>query len=81
MKLTRNQKVAAGAGLALGGFLVWYFWPKGPGRVKKELVIDSNVMSPTFGQPIPQASPEVQALIDRSNAAIAAYDAEHPAEE
>lgn len=75
MKLTREQKYAAGAG-ALGVIgLLWYFWPKktSPARMVKTLEIDADVYSPTFGLPVGAVAenPEMQRLIDESNAAIA----------
>lgn len=86
----RQEKAAIGAGLGLTAFLVWWLWPKkatassGGARVKAEYNIDDNVNSPDFGLPVygPPApvkdiadNPEVQRLIDVSNAAIAADDA------
>lgn len=78
--------LAAGSVGAIG-LLVWYLWPKKVVTVREsELAIDDNVLSPTFGLPygsvVPDASPapvalspEMQRLIDASNAAIAADDA------
>ena len=90
MALTKKQKYAAAGAVAAAGLLVWWLWPKKAiGRRKQELTIDADVYSPTFGEPIygPQlptplpgrvaVSDEMQRLIDQSNAAIAADDAEN----
>ena len=55
--------------------------PPAPGRVLRELDIDANVNSRTFGQPLgeyganPAVDRDMYELIERSNAAIAADDA------
>jgi len=84
----KQEKVAIAAGILGTGLLVWWYWPRAPAVVrlnKSELVIDDNVMSPTFGLPVygppaPSAradgalNPDMRRLIDASNAAIAADD-------
>lgn len=84
--MTKKQKYAAGAGAVVAAaLLAWWFWPRAGraavGRVKKELEIDANVYSPTFGEKIlppgrAAESSEMQRLIDESNAAIALEDAD-----
>jgi hypothetical protein len=87
--LTRDEKIAAGGAVAVAGILAWYFWPRKAvvPRLKSELVIDDNVMSPNFGlpmygPPVPAGldttgaiNPDMARLIKASNAAIAADDA------
>lgn len=84
--MTKKQKYAAGAAVAAAGLLAWWLWPKKVARRKSELTIDANVYSETFGLPLfgppaPRAdgaiNPDMQRLIDESNAAIAADDAEN----
>jgi hypothetical protein len=66
--------------------LAWLFGGKGAvARVTKELVIDANIDSDTFGEPIPVPTPEELAahqhlvdLVNESDAAIKAFDAAHP---
>lgn len=90
--MTANQEKALAAGAALGlAGLIWWLWPKGTTpfktsagpRVQKTLDINADVYSPDFGEPLygppkPVAvSPDMQRLIDASNAAIAADDADN----
>lgn len=45
--------------VAIAAVLAWLLWPRrAPARVKKELLIDSNVYSPTFGLPLDDIEPE-----------------------
>jgi hypothetical protein len=66
--------------------LAWLFGEKhAVGRVSKELIIDANIDSDTFGEPIPVPTAEELAahqhlvdLVNESDAAIKAFDASHP---
>lgn len=83
---TKDQLYAIAAAAGVG--LLWLLNRKpAPGRNSSELVIDANVMSPTFGLPIDGADvvdtsdnghQRMLDLIDQSNRAIAEFDASHP---
>jgi hypothetical protein len=92
MTAKQEKLLAGGATLGIAG-LVWWFWPRSAkktsagARVSSELVIDDNVLSPTFGLPLygPPApavavNPDMQRLIDQSNAAIEADNADSSSE-
>ena len=70
------------------GLLLW--WMRKPAaaaaaRVTQSIDIDANIVSGTFGDSWPPAdqtsSPEVVDAIERSRAAIEAFDAAHPENE
>ncbi len=81
-------KLAIAAGVAL---LAWLLTPRGKAadRVSRELEIDANILSPTFGMtdaeiaarervgapPNPAVDPRMRDLIDVSNTLIAEDDA------
>jgi hypothetical protein len=73
-----QTKLAVAGGLAL---LAWLLTPR-LGRVTREIEIDANVLSPTFGLPIgtdlnsPAAwNPELRRLVDESARRIREHDA------
>lgn len=74
-------KLAAAGGLAL---LAWLLAPRAPARVTREIEIDANVYSDTFGEPMMTGpsgagpdgwNPELRRLVEESAAAIRAHDA------
>jgi hypothetical protein len=75
--VTLGQAKVATAGVL--AFLAWLFGDRpAPARVVKELEIDADVGSDTFGQPIASINPSMANLINESDAAIRRYDAAHP---
>jgi hypothetical protein len=72
------------------GLLLWWLRKPAPAaasapRVVREIEIDANIGSGTFGDEWPPASqtasPEVVAAIEASRARIEAFDAAHPENE
>jgi hypothetical protein len=73
-----HAKVVTAGALAL---IAWLFGDKPAARrVVKQLEIDDDVYSDTFGEPVVQPNADMARLINESDAAIRAYDATHPPE-
>jgi hypothetical protein len=79
--MTTAQAKLLGAGVL--ALLAWLLRDQSaPGRVSKELDIDANVNSDTFGMTDEEIANHKRLvdLVDESSRAIADYDAAHPAE-
>lgn len=80
--MTLTQAKLATAGVA--ALLAWLFGSKPQqGRVRRELEVDVNVNSTTFGMTDAEIENHKRLvdLVDESNRAIADYDAAHPSPE